>query len=128
MKTKMNLILFIFLISFNFIIVYETSNDRAPIKDNDYPDIACGKKNPQKETDCTEFGTDSGMLCCWVSNKDKKEQFCTLLSYKIAKEKNILGEMLFVNEEKNSFWSCGNKSFNLNLNILFIFASLLLFF
>ena len=123
MKEKINGILFIFLISFNFIIAQD-----PPIINDDYPNIPCGKKNPKNPKDCTKYGTDSGMLCCWVSNTQKTEQFCTLLYYKKAEEKNIKGEQTFTTGDKNRYWNCGNKSFYLNLNILFFFTSLLLFF
>ena len=131
MKAIINIILFVFLISFNFIAT-DTSKDEAPIINVDYPNITCGKNNPKKPTDCTKYGTDSGMLCCWVSYKQEKEeneQFCTLLSYKVAGENEIKGKKTFSKGEvKYRYWDCGNKSFYLNLNILFFFTSLLLFF
>ena len=126
MKAIINIILFVFLISFNFIIAEEVE---PPIINVDYPNITCGKTNPTKQTDCTKYGTDSGMLCCWVSNEQKEGQFCTLLSYKAAGEKGITGEKTFTKgEEKYRYWDCGNKAFYLNLNTLFFFTSLLLFF
>ena len=111
-----------FIIFTSYYIQIETRT--PPVKDTDYPDISCGKENPVKETDCTKYGTDSGMLSCWVSEKkDSKEGKCTLLSENRAKEMEIYPTNTFDN---NEYWSCGNKSFYISINILLFFISLLL--
>ena len=59
----------------------------TPELNKDYPGISCGKPNPKKEKDCTKYGTDSGMLCCWVAgNKEDINGKCTLFSQKTAEE------------------------------------------
>ncbi len=111
----------------NFVIIYfmiiliictkssdEDPNEIAPKEGVDYPGIKCGKKNPQKPKDCTKYGTDSKMLCCWINdsqyNYDGGE--CQLLSEAMAKQKNITGSRDFVYGEKK-YWECGNKSYYL---------------
>ena len=32
--------------------------------------LTCGKENPKDQTECTKYGTDSGMYCCWVANDE----------------------------------------------------------
>ena len=67
MKFKTPIILLIIFSSFNII---KTQTKKPPEKNVDYPGIECGKKNPKKEKDCTKYGTDSDMLCCYVKNGD----------------------------------------------------------
>ena len=71
----------------------------APVLGKDYPGIKCGKDKIKKEKDCTKYGTDSGMLCCYVkfSNNTK---ICTLLNMDTAKSKDfeIKGSKDFGNE------------------------------
>ena len=127
MTTKNNLIILIFLITLSFIFSkYFESEKEAPINGTDYPDIQCGKKEPKKEKDCTKYGTDSGMLCCWVSDsKGSTKGQCTLLSTHKADEKEIDGETYFKNEKSiNKYWDCGNKSIYLNINLFLFFVFL----
>ena len=97
----------------------------GPKKDIDYPGISCGKPNPKKEKDCTKYGTDSGMLCCWVAGTDKVSGAkCTLLSQKTAEDNtyNFKGSKVF----DDKYWSCGNKSFHLNADIFFVLILIVL--
>ena len=120
MKEKFNIII-IFLISLNFII-------SQPKNGTDYFPIQCGKKSPKNPKDCTKYGTDSGMVCCWVSNgKNDNEGKCVLINNERARDLEIKGEHTFNDAKENKYWSCGNKSINLNINIILIFISLLLF-
>ena len=118
MKSK-NLMMILILFSF----INKIKNLDPPEPGKHYPGIKCGKDNPEKEKDCTKYGTDSGMLCCFVefSNKTK---ICTLLNIDTAKSNdfNIKDTKTFDNGD---YWSCGNKSFNLSMNI---FVFLILFF
>ena len=97
-----------------------------------YPDIACGKENPKKEKDCTKYGTDSGMLCCMVSQKpDYSEGKCYLLSShygeEILKLKESNGRKKFSNKDNNDeYWSCGNKCQYYNINLFFFVISIFL--
>ena len=111
--------------------IYTTSNylNDVPPKREDYPGITCGKPNPQEPKDCYKYGTDSGMYCCWISGGeyDLSEGECQLLSHKMADKKNITGPTTFTQPGENKkFWSCGNKSYYLNINfksyILFLFC------
>ena len=123
MATKNNLIILIFLITLSFVFSEIESEKEAPIKDIDYPGISCGKKEPKKAKDCTKYGTDSGMLCCWVSDSKISEKGeCTLLSEHKADEKKIDGEMYFKNN--NKYWDCGNESIYLNINLFLYFVFL----
>ena len=128
MTTKNNLIILIFLITLSFVFSENTESEKyAPINGTDYPGIQCGKKEPKKKKDCTKFGTDSGMLCCWVSDSpgESREGQCTLLSKDKASEKKIKGEKFFENGNNNDkYWDCGNESIYLNINLFLFFVFL----
>ena len=76
--------------------------------------LTCGKEEPNKQTDCTKYGTDSGMYCCWVAKDefDKKGK-CYLISLKKIERSEIDGCAQF----KDSYWSCGNFSTYIKINI-----------
>ena len=121
----MSLLNYYFIFFYLINLVVEQSTDPGPKENEDYPNIPCGKPNPKKEKDCTKYGTDSGMLCCWVTKSKNSEEGkkCTLLSEKTAKEKfKMSGEKEF----KDSYWSCGNKSFYLRTDITFILILIVL--
>ena len=128
MIAKNNLIVFIFLIILNFILSkFQQSNLQAPINGTDFPGIKCGRDQPKKKKHCTEYGTDSGMLCCWISDsEDSQNGQCTLLSVHKAEEKEIDGDTLFIKDDKTpyKYWDCGNKSIYLNINIFLFFVFL----
>ena len=111
MKLKNQIILLIIIFFMNII-----KTDGKPREGDDYPNITCGKKNPKKEADCTKYGTDSDMLCCYVE-KDKDNHFCTLLYINRAVELGIKDKQTF---EDGEFWSCGNKSVYLSNNIFIV--------
>ena len=122
MKIKSNIIFLLLLTSLNFIKTQDSQDD-APVKGKDFPDITCGKKNPKEPKDCTKYGTDSGMLCCWISkDKDSTDGKCYLLSEKMADQKGIDGSKIFQNQNSDGykFWNCGNKSTYLDINIFVI--------
>ena len=69
--------------------------------------LTCGKENPKKQTDCTKYGTDSGMYCCWVAQNENDENGkCHLISLKKIERSGIDGCAKFT----DSYWSCGNFS------------------
>ena len=80
--------------------------------------LTCGKSNPKKQEDCTKYGTDSGMYCCWVA-KDENDNNgkCYLVSQKKVERSGIDGCAQFI----GSYWSCGNNSSNLRINKKFLF-------
>ena len=100
------------------------NSEKAPLKDIDYPGISCGKPNPKKEKDCTKYGTDSGMLCCWkAESREATNGECTLFSKTTAETLfNLKGADTLGSE----YWSCGNKSFYLRTDIFFILILLVL--
>ena len=117
---------FLILISITYLGV---KSDTAPVEGIDYPGISCGKKNPKKEKDCTKYGTDSGMLCCWIAKVKGGEGQCTLLSQKTAEETfHFKGENEFDGNSEWKYWSCGNKSFYLRTDIFLILIVLALLF
>ena len=127
MTIKQNLIILVFLYIFSFILSkFQDLNETAPKNGTDYPGIQCGKKDPKKPNDCIKFGTDSGMLCCWVSGtKESSSGQCTLLYYKKAEDMKIDGDTLFKRGENNNYyWNCGNKSIFLNISIILNFVLL----
>ena len=132
MTNKYNLII-IFLIVLHFISPrFQTVYKSPPVKGINYPDIKCGKNEPKNSKDCIKYGTDSGMLCCWVSDsKESSNGRCTLLYSKVAENDfSIDGDTLFQSESEsetsfNEYWDCGNKSFYLNTIIIKFFAFLI---
>jgi hypothetical protein len=75
--------------------------------------LTCGKSNPKKQEDCTKYGTDSGMYCCWVAkDEDDKDGYCRLISLKKIEKSGIDGCAQFT----DSYWSCGNISHNIKIN------------
>ena len=118
-KTKMSLLNYYFIFFYLISLAVEQNLKPGPKENEDYPNISCGKSNPKKEKDCTKYGTDSGMLCCWVTKKKNSEEGkkCTLLSKKTAEDTfDLKGAKEFI----DSYWSCGNKSFYLRTDISFI--------
>ena len=114
---------FFIILVFNYIKAEpEAEEKKKPEKGVDYPDISCGKANPTKETHCTKYGTDSGMVCCWVKKTDESDAICTLISDKSARSHGIEGNKNYGDE----YWSCGNKSFYIYLNMFLFFISILL--
>ena len=80
--------------------------------------LSCGKSNPKEQEDCTKYGTDSGMYCCWVA-KDENDSNgkCYLVSEKKIERSGIDGCAQF----SDSYWSCGNFGNYLKMNII-VFA------
>ena len=93
-----------------------------PVLGVDYPGISCGKKNPKKESDCTKYGTDSEMLCCYIEVGDKK--YCTLFYDDKAREIGISPENNFNDKSR---WNCGNRSFYLSINIILLLILIFLY-
>ena len=123
MKVKKNLIILSIILFMN--ITNVNLQDRAPPQLNvDYPGIPCGKELPKKEKDCTKYGTDSGMLCCYVlyNNKTRECQLMnenTAVSFGIKPKNNN-----FIDEE---YWDCGNKSYYYNINIILFLILIFLY-
>ena len=89
---------------------FERLNEEGPITTTD---LSCGKSNPKEQEDCSKYGTDSGMYCCWVAeNENDNEGKCVLISKKKIERSEIDGCAQF----KNSYWSCGNFSEYLKIN------------
>ena len=89
--------------------------------------LTCGKDKPKKQTDCTKYGTDSGMYCCWVAKDENDEKGkCHLISLAKIERSGIDGCAQF----SDSYWSCGNSSNNIKTNniILGIFIMSILIF
>ena len=122
MSTLFNIIFII--IFLNVIYAFDES---TPIKNEEYPDIKCGKKNPKKYEDCTKYGTDSGMLCCWISSREYEanDAECVLLSFKMAKSKGITGKKTFIQGDNKRFWACGNNEKYINLKFIYLFYILI---
>ena len=90
-------------------------------------DLTCGKNRAKKEKDCTKYGTGSGMLCCWVAKaKSDKSGKCYLLPESLANSKGIDGSKEFTTGEYK-YWSCGNKSIYLKINIIILSLIVFLF-
>ena len=90
--------------------------------------LTCGKEHPHKQKDCTNYGTDSGMYCCWVA-KDENDSngVCHLISLTKIEKNGIDGCAQFT----DSYWSCGNISYHIKINksiIIFMALCYLLMF
>ena len=130
MKPIINLFLLFFLIDLINVLPIRKLDEpnptepTKPINGTDYPGITCGKKNPKKHKDCTKYGTDSGMLCCYVEIQGKNIG-CYLLSEKMAENKKIKGSKTFLDGANSEEWDCGNNSNFLKIKLAFIFIALL---
>ena len=93
-----------------------------PVLGVEYPGISCGKKNPKKESDCTKYGTDSEMLCCYIEVSGNKN--CALFYDKRAREIGMSPEKYF---NDGSHWDCGNRSFYLSINIILLLILIFLY-
>ena len=111
-----NLIIILILFSF----INKIKNLDPPELGKHYPGIKCGKDNPEKEKDCTKYGTDSGMLCCYV-NKTRK---CELMNENTAVSFGIKPKNNFIGGE---YWDCGNKSYYYNINIILFLILIFLY-
>ena len=118
MKSK-NLMMILILFSF----INKIKNLGPPELGEDYPGIKCGKDNPEKEKDCTKYGTDSGMLCCYVLYNNKTRE-CQLMNENTAVSFGIKPKNNFTDEES---WSCGNKSYYYNINIILFLILIFLY-
>ena len=64
------------------------------------------------------------MLCCWVAtDENDKNGKCYLVSETLADNAGIDGKKSFTTSQK--YFSCGNKSYYLNYNIIMILLILL---
>ena len=126
----MSKIIYIIIITFLRTNNTDLNIDPPLLSRNEYPNIKCGKKNPKKPKDCTKYGTDSGMLCCWVTSgeHETKNPECTLLSEEMARIKGIYGEKIYIGDYDKRYWNCGNNSVYLNINFIISFFSLFFIF
>ena len=134
MKKKLIIIIGFILIFINYIICERCSKYTSNLfnKTTGGPftntGLTCGKKHPGNQKDCTKYGTDSGMYCCWVA-KDENDQngTCHLISLTKIERSGIDGCAQFI----DSYWSCGNFSSNIKMNKIifgiFIISYFLLF-
>ena len=120
MKIKKYIISLIIIFSIHINLI--KALDDPPVLGVDYPGISCGKKNPKKESDCTKYGTDSEMLCCYIKVGDKI--YCTLFYDIKAREIGISPENNFNDESR---WNCGNRSFYLSINIILLLILIFLY-
>ena len=99
-------------------------SDNPTTAPNIISELTCGKDSPTEKEDCTKYGTGSGMLCCWVAeSKNSPKGKCYLLPQSLAESDTykIDGEKEFASSSDGyKFWSCGNKSNFINLNVLII--------
>lgn len=68
----------------------------------------CGAPNPEKESHCTKYGTDSDFLCCYVKATSLSTPVCALISYASAAKIGIKGTLT---ASDGTYYSCGNVSF-----------------
>jgi hypothetical protein len=114
------------------IYLADDQNDESEIPPDFISDLTCGKSidgTPKKEKDCTDYGTGSGMLCCFVADSKDGDGSCYLLPASLGSNiKDAGGKKLFMKPKsgQKAYWSCGNKSYFLNIDIIMIFLILFL--
>ena len=93
---------------------FDKTTEQGPITTSG---LTCGKSHPKEQTDCTKYGTDSGMFCCWrAQNENDNQGKCILISLSKIERSGIDGCAQF----KDYYWSCGNFSSKIKINrILF---------
>ena len=89
-------------------------------------ELPCGKEYPEKETDCTKYGTGSGMVCCWISDESKSNGKCRLVPNDLARDSGIRGTFTFDTQSGKQYWDCGNNANYLYSNFLMILLILIL--
>ena len=126
---KLILPIFLFAIIYCGQKCYESNKSKSNFnQETDAPsiveDLTCGKGNPKEESDCTDYGTGSGLLCCWIAdNGESSSGKCYLYPESKADSHNIDGCTKF----KTQYWSCGNSSSYLKaITILFVILAALL--
>ena len=108
-------------------LIYLNLADNEDTAPDFVSELTCGKSHPKSEKDCTKYGTGSGMLCCWVAKaKSDKSGKCYLLPESLANSKGIDGSKEFTTGEYK-YWSCGNKSIYLKINIIILSLIVFLF-
>ena len=93
-----------------------------------YDELSCGDDEPEEPSDCTDYGTGSGMVCCWISDVDRKKGKCRLVPDDTARDQGIAGQKTFgstVDADKR-YWDCGNKANFINFNMAIILLLLFL--
>ena len=97
--------LLLFLILFNLSI----SEDQSPPPTHN--ELTCGKEDsPKKPKDCTEYGTGSGFVCCWISDSPNSNGRCRLVPDSVAREHGIKGTKTFRSSTTEEYWDCGNDA------------------
>ena len=116
--------LILFSLLFNLFISEELTKEPPKIVDQ----LKCGEEDsPEDEEDCTEYGTGSGMVCCYISTKDKKKARCRLIPNNIARDQNIRGTQTFPNAaEDQQYWDCGNSANYIYIQLLNILLFMIL--
>ena len=118
--------LILFSLLFNLFISEDSTKDPPDIFDK----LKCGEEDsPEDEEDCTKYGTGSGMVCCYISTRDKKNARCRLVPNNIAREQNIRGIQTFTKagvDEDKRYWNCGNSSNYIYIQLLNILLLMIL--
>ena len=94
-----------------------------------YDELTCGEEKPEEKEDCSDYGTGSGMVCCWIaSTKNAKNGKCRLVPDSTARDKGIHPEHFFetYTKEAERYWFCGNNSKFLYLKLFNILLFLIL--
>ena len=93
-----------------------------------YDELSCGDDEPEEPSDCTDYGTGSGMVCCWISNEAKTKGICRLVPDDTARDQGISGEKTFssYSDVNKRYWNCGNKANFIYFNLAFILLLLFL--
>ena len=114
--------LILLLVLFNLSI---SADDQEPPEIHD--ELTCGEEDSPKEPeDCTDYGTGSGMVCCWISDSKNSKGKCRLVPDNTAREHGISGTKTYTNKPGKNYWDCGNDASFLFLKFAYIFLFLIL--
>ena len=92
-----------------------------------YDELSCGDDEPEEPSDCTDYGTGSGMVCCWISDVGKTKGKCRLVPDDTARDQGISPENIFTSGDASErYWHCGNKANFINFNLAVVVLLLFL--
>ena len=92
-----------------------------------HPELTCGEEDSPKEPeDCTDYGTGSGMVCCWISASRNSKGICRLVPDTTAREHGISGIKTYTGQNDKNYWDCGNDASFLFLKFSHIVLFLIL--
>ena len=109
------------------LVLFNLSISTDPSPPTYYNELTCGEENsPDDPEDCTDYGTGSGMVCCWISDSKNSKGKCRLVPDDTAREHGISGIKIYTDRTTEGYWDCGNDASFLILKFAYIVLFLIL--